>query len=510
MQKPYSARDHLPEELYRAEQVRQLDQIVIQQQGIPAFDLMERAGEAAFAALLGRWPEANNLCVFAGRGNNGGDAYVVAALAKHHGMQVCFYALGDHDKLSPEAAQARDMAIEAGVDIQSWQGQTCCNSDLFVDGLLGTGLTGDVSGDYLTAIEAINRNNKAEVLALDIPSGLCADTGRVLGSAVKADMTISFIGVKQGMLTLDGPDYCGLLGFADLGTAKASRVQISDFKQRISWSLLDKNNQLLAARGGNSHKGANGHLLVVGGDYGTAGAALMASQSALRSGAGLVTCLTQPEHVAASLAACPEVMVNGVQSGLELDKPLAAASVIVAGPGLGQRSWGQLLLQRLIAEAEQTQKPLVLDADALNLLGRFPQVRDLTGPVIMTPHPGEAARLLNCSVADVQQDRFAAVEKLAHTYKAVVILKGQGSLISDGQQTFVCTDGNPGMATGGMGDILAGVIGALLAQGLSPLSSAKLAVCGHSAAADLACEDGQIGLMATDLLPHIRRLVQQK
>lgn len=510
MHKPYSARDHLPVELYRAEQVRQLDQVVIQQQGIPAFDLMERAGEAAFAALLGRWPQVNQICVLAGRGNNGGDAYVVAALAKHHGMQVCFYALGDHDQLSPESQQARTMAIDAGVDIQPWRGECSCDSDLFIDGLLGTGLSGDVSGDYLQAIETINRCNHASVLALDIPSGLCANTGRILGNAVKADMTISFIAVKQGMLTLDGPDYCGQLGFADLGTAKESRDQITDFKQRISWSLLNKNNQLLAPRSGNSHKGAHGHLLVVGGDYGTAGAVLMASQSALRSGAGLVTCLTQPEHVAASLAACPEVMVNGVQSGLELDKPVSMANVIVVGPGLGQRSWGQLLLQRLIVEAEQAQKPLVLDADALNLLGRFPQVRELTGAVIMTPHPGEAARLLNCSVADVQQDRYAAVHKLAQAYNAIVILKGQGTLISDGQQTFVCSDGNPGMATGGMGDILAGVIGALLAQGLDALSAAKLAVCAHSAAADIACEDGQIGLMATDLLPHIRRLVQQQ
>ena len=510
MQKPYSARDHLPVELYKAEQVRQLDQIVIQQQGIPAFDLMERAGEAAFAALLGRWPEADHLCILAGRGNNGGDAYVVAALAKHHGMQVCFYALGDHDKLSPEAAQARDMAIEAGVDIQPWQGDCGCDSDLFVDGLLGTGLTGEVSGDYLQAIETINQCSHASVLALDIPSGLCADTGRVLGNAVKADMTISFIGVKQGMLTLDGPDYCGQLGFADLGTTSASREQITAIKQRISWSSLNKKRQLLAARSGNSHKGVNGHLLVVGGDYGTAGAVLMASKGALRSGAGLVACLTQPEHVPASLAACPEVMVSGVQSGLELDKPLAAASVILAGPGLGQRSWGQLLLQRLIAEAAQTQKPLVLDADALNLIGRFPHVRDLKGPVIMTPHPGEAARLLNCSVSEVQQDRFAAVQKLALTFNAVVILKGQGTLICDGQQTFVCSDGNPGMATGGMGDILAGVVGALLSQRLDAVSAAKLAVCVHSAAADLACEDGQIGLMATDLLPYIRRLVQQQ
>lgn len=528
MQQPYSAKDHLPLELYRAADVRDLDRVVIEHQGIPAFDLMVRAGEAAFASLLGYWSDAEKICVFAGRGNNGGDAYVVAALAIQHGMEVCFYAVGDHGKLSPEAAAAKTMASEAGVVVQSWQGDISCDSDIYIDGLLGTGLTGDVSGEYLQAIEMINQQSReplgqSKVMALDIPSGLCADTGRILGAAINADLTVSFIGMKQGMLTGQGPDVCGRIAFADLGTAKTSRQQIEAGCQRISWSVLEKQQSdrlpnLLAHRLGSAHKGHHGHVLVVGGDHGTAGAAMMASQSALRTGAGLVSSLTQPEHVSASLAACPEVMVAGIQSGLEMDQGLAKADVIVVGPGLGQRSWGQLLLQRIITELQtdavdgsSSIKALVLDADALNLLERFPQINNVRVPIIMTPHPGEAARLLHCSVKDIERDRFAAAQTLAKKYNAVIILKGQGTLISDGEQTLVCSDGNPGMATGGMGDILAGVLGALLAQGLPAIDAAILGVCVHSGAADVACdENGQVGLMATDLLPYIRQLVQQQ
>ncbi len=302
--------------------------------------------------------------------------------------------------------------------------------------------------------------------------------------------------------------------------------QITD----ISWQHLQQNDQLLPARALDSHKGDHGQVLVIGGDYGFAGAALMASQAALVSGAGLVSCATRPEHISAYIARCPEIMVSGINSGLELEPLLPENNkVLVLGPGLGKQAFGQLLLQTALQQLEQQpeqsqgSKALVLDADGLNLLAAKPLI---TGKaisfsnhaVIITPHPAEAARLLDISTAEVQVDRTAAITALVNKYDCVVILKGQYSLIAGknchGNIVYYrCLDGNPGMASGGMGDVLSGVCGAILAQfltlGLSPLMAAKLACCVHSKAADDAsCENGEIGLLATDLLPYIRRALQ--
>ena len=296
----------------------------------------------------------------------------------------------------------------------------------------------------------------------------------------------------------------------------------------ISWQLLQQQDQLLPSRALDSHKGDHGHVQVIGGDHGYAGAALMASQAALVSGAGLVSCATRPEHIAAYISRCPEVMVAAINSGLEL-LPLIQGeqhnnNVLVVGPGLGQQAFGQLLLQTVFQQLQSATKPraLVLDADGLNLLAEKPMI---TGSaidfskhaVVITPHPAEAGRLLNITTAQVQADRVSAAEALVNKFSCVVILKGQYSLIAGKNQTgelmiYRCLDGNPGMAAGGMGDILSGVTGAVLAQfiavGLSPLAAAKLACCVHSKAADYASVEGEIGLRATDLLPFIRRIIQ--
>jgi ADP-dependent NAD(P)H-hydrate dehydratase / NAD(P)H-hydrate epimerase len=298
--------------------------------------------------------------------------------------------------------------------------------------------------------------------------------------------------------------------------------QITD----ISWQHLQQNDQLLPARALDSHKGDHGHVLVIGGDYGFAGAALMASQAALVSGAGLVSCATRPEHISAYIARRPEIMVSGINSGLELEPLLLENNkVLVLGPGLGKQAFGQLLLQTVLQQLEQSQdsKALVLDADGLNLLAAKPLITGQATSfsnhaVIITPHPAEAARLLAISTAEVQADRMAAISALVNKYDCVVILKGQYSLIAGKNchgdiAYYRCMDGNPGMASGGMGDILSGVCGAILAQfltlGLSALMAAKLACCVHSRAADDASrENGEIGLLATDLLPYIRRALQ--
>lgn len=299
----------------------------------------------------------------------------------------------------------------------------------------------------------------------------------------------------------------------------------------ISWQLLQQNNQLLPARALDSHKGDHGHVCVIGGDHGYAGASLMASEAALISGAGLVSCATRPEHISAYISRSPEIMVKGVDSGLELaalfeQLPLGQTTLVV-GPGLGRKSFGDLLLQKVLQElescgTEQTRVSMVLDADGLNILSDKPLI---TGKaisfgqhnVIITPHPAEAARLLAISTAEVQADRVSAIAALVEKYQCTVILKGQQSLVaglnSQGEyRCYRCLDGNPGMASGGMGDILSGVSGAILSQflplGLTALSAAKLACCVHSHAADEASAKGEIGLLATDLLPYIRRAIQ--
>ena len=521
MNRPYSAKDHLPGELYTAAQVRELDALAIAQiEQAPTvlpdapdnsatttsggYELMCRAGEAAFACLLERWPEESSVCVVAGPGNNGGDAYVLAALACHHGMDVVFYTLGDHSTLSAAAAQAREQALEAGVEPQVFRGELMYEGQVIIDGLLGTGLNKAVEGDFAHLIAAINAHF-ADVLALDIPSGLAADSGRILGNAVVADLTVTFIGVKQGLLTADGPDVCGEVAFASLAVDPLLYHQVQAQSERISWDRLERLGQRLSARRGNSHKGEFGHVMVVGGDHGMGGAVAMAVEAAGRCGSGLIRCATRTEHVTPILVRRPEVMVRAVESGLELQPLLQQSTVIACGPGLGQSSWSELLLQQVL----HAESPLVLDADGLNLLASPGWKRSFGDrPVVLTPHPGEAARLLNTSIEQVQSDRFTAARQLAQDYDAVVVLKGQGTLIArpDGL-VALCTDGNPGMACGGMGDVLTGVIAALLAQGLSPWLAARYGVCVHSGAADLAAQHGQRGLLATDLMPYLRELM---
>ena len=366
-----------------------------------------------------------------------------------------------------------------------------------VDALLGTGLGGDVRGSYVEAIDEINASG-APVVAVDVPSGLCADTGRVLGRAVHADLTVSFIGLKRGLFTLQAMDYTGDLQFADLGVPAGAYQQVAADTWRLSFEPLL---EALPPRPASAHKGLYGTVVVVGGDYGMAGAAALAGEAALRCGAGLVRVATRPEHVAALVARTPELMPMGVESGEDLQPLLDAADVLVVGPGLGQSPWAQYLLQA----AMNSGKPVVLDADGLNLLAAG-KAKVRPG-MIITPHPGEAARLLGLGNADVQGDRFAACRALQQKVGGVAVLKGNGTLVADGQRMYLSDYGNPGMASGGMGDVLSGVIGSLLAQGLEPTEAAALGVCLHGAAADLAAEEGVRGLLASDLMPWLRELL---
>ena len=489
----------LPVELYRAAQVRELDRIAIEERGIPGYTLMSRAGQAAFEQLRRHWPDARRVVIVCGGGNNGGDGYVVARLARLAGLTASVLALADPQQLHGDAQTAWWDAQAADVPILPFTRADLIGADLLVDAILGTGLEREVSGTWRDAIEAMNAHS-APILALDIPSGLHADTGAILGAAVQATATMTFIGLKQGLFTGQGPACCGALSFADLGVPGDIYAALHPACWRYSGQDLPTQ---LPKRQRSAHKGHFGHVLVVGGDLGMAGAARMAAEAAARCGAGLVSIATRAAHAGLQAAARPELMFHGIETAEELTPLLNRATVIAIGPGLGHEDWGRSLLRTVLA----SDKPLVIDADGLNLLAIDPQ---FCTNWILTPHPGEAARLLKMTPKQVEADRFAAIEDLALRYGGVAVLKGAGSLIASKTDGLValCSTGNPGMASGGMGDVLAGVIAALLAQGLPAFVAAKVGVYLHGLAGDLAAQaGGERGLMATDLLPFLRQVV---
>ena len=489
-------KDDLPDALYSAAQVRGLDASLIAA-GTSGFELMHRAARATWRALVRQWPTADTLSVLAGHGNNAGDGYLVAVLAQRAGWTVRVLAVGEPQRLQGDAALAHAEAVSDKVTIDAWNPHLPLRG-VVLDALLGTGLTGDVREPYASAIAAINASG-LPVAAVDIPSGLCADTGRMLGDAVRADLTVTFIGLKLGLFTGDAADCVGALVFNDLQADSQLINQADASARRLTTGNLPR----LAARAPTSHKGKFGHVLLIGGDHGFGGAILLSAQSALRSGAGMVSVATRSEHVPAALARNPEAMVLGASSANQLMGLLQKVSVLVVGPGLGQASWGRSLL----SAAANAPLPQVWDADALNMLAEA-QVSLPKGCVI-TPHPGEAARLLGITTARVQADRPAAAHALSKKYTAVVVLKGAGSLIAspDGRLAL-CHQGHPAMATAGLGDVLAGLVGALLAQGMDTFDAACLGVWLH---ANAGAQEGKFGrgLAASDLIPAIRQLLEE-
>jgi NAD(P)H-hydrate epimerase len=484
--------------LYTAAQARELDRIAIEQHGIAGYELMSRAGQALATVIDRHWPRLQRAAVLCGAGNNGGDGLVLGRLLRQRGAQVDLLCLADPERLHGDAARAASDFRAAGGQLQPFTGELNGEFDLLVDALLGTGLDRAVEGRYRAAIEAINLY-PAPVLAVDVPSGLNADTGAVLGVAVEARRTLTFIGRKRGLYTGSGPQYAGNVEFADLEVPGEIYASQQPAVQLIDNPALEL---LLGPRRRDAHKGHFGHVLVIGGDVGMAGAVRLAAEAAARCGAGLVSIATRSAHAASLNCGRPELMVHAVESGAELRPLLARASVGVIGPGLGHTGWAQ----HLLGQALDTELPLVVDADALNLLAHQPLRRD---DWILTPHPGEAARLLGCSGARIQQDRFAAAEQLLACYGGSVVLKGAGTLIAAGRGDLqVCARGNPGMSSGGMGDVLSGVLGALLAQGLSRPQAAVAGAWIHALAGDqAAAAGGERGMLAGDVIARLRGLV---
>jgi NAD(P)H-hydrate epimerase len=488
----------LPRALYTAAQVRGFDRVAIEQFGVAGLELMERAGQAAFDRLRARWPQARRLAVLVGTGNNGGDGFVVARLAREAGLQVQVLQLGARERLQGDALVNAQRWRDLGGDWRDFEAIPP-EVDLIVDAMLGTGLERDVGGRWAEAIAAVNAH-RAPCLAIDVPSGLNADRGVVMGSAVRAAVTVTFIGLKVGLFTGDGPDCAGEVEFEGLAVPAAVYASSVLTARRVDWEKLSG---LLGHRRRNAHKGHFGHVLVLGGNHGLGGAARLAAEAALRVGSGLVSLATRAAHVAPVLAARPEIMAHAAEPPGTPGALLRQASVVAVGPGLGRDDWAKTMWRAAL----ESGRPLVVDADALHLLAAEPLRRD---DWVLTPHPGEAAALLGVCSAEIVADRLDAAARLQRRFGGSVVLKGAGSVVAGegSAPPALCSDGNPGMASGGMGDALTGVIAGLLAQGLALRDAAEAGVCLHAAAGDkAAAEGGERGLLAGDLIGCLRGLV---
>ncbi|MFO1370523.1 MAG: NAD(P)H-hydrate dehydratase [Marinagarivorans sp.] len=487
----------LPQGLYPAATVKAIDAAAIAA-GTPGVVLMKRAARAALNLIFAHYPKAP-LWIVCGGGNNGGDGYVLAGLAQSRGLQVTLFWEQDPAGLRNEAAAAYAFAQQEQVVMQPVAAlpEQAPEHLLIVDALLGIGLKGDVRPATAALITQLNHYRAAR-LALDIPSGLCADTGRVLGVALQADHTLCFVALKPGLLTGRGPALVGELLFDDLALAP-------EFYPPPPITRVDAHTcaGLLPRRAADAHKGHSGHVLVVGGELGMGGAGLLCSEAALKVGAGLVSLATRAEHLSASQVRRPEVMAKAAHSAADLNGLLAKATVLALGPGLGQEPWGQQLYQAALGSG----KPVVLDADGLNLLAKATAGLSCPRPCIITPHPAEAARLLGTTTEQIQADRTAAALALAAKTQAVVVLKGAGTVIAADGACYIASVGNPVLATAGSGDVLCGLIAGLWAQGLSALEAALLGVCLHGALADaLVAGKGHFGHSAGDLIGQLSQV----
>ncbi len=486
--------------LYSAEQVRALDAFAIAH-GTAGYTLMRRAAEAALRALRSRWPTAMRVAIVTGGGNNGGDGYVLARFAQAAGLSASVLAVVPLAQLRGDALRGCEEFRASGGRIIPYEPALLADTDVVVDALLGTGLREPVRAAMAQAIQAINACGRP-VFSLDLPSGLNADSGEVMGAAVNADCTISFVAHKTGLFLGAGPDHVGRLLFDDLEVAAPAEARFRPLLERISESEIAR---ALPPRERDANKGDFGRVLIVGGGPGMPGAMRLAGESCLRVGAGLVTVATAPDNLVAVVAGRPELIVHAVATAAELEPLLKSASVVAVGPGLGQSAWAEAMLEGVL----HCGKPLVIDADALNLLASAG--RAAPAGSVLTPHPGEAARLLGSTAAAVQSDRMAALRALhARHPGSVIVLKGAGTLIAaDGQIPGICERGNPAMAAPGMGDVLTGAIAGIRAQCGDPWLSARAAVLAHALAGEELARDRSRGILALELAEAMSRWVSR-
>jgi NAD(P)H-hydrate epimerase len=494
----YNDRMALPVLLYSSAQVRALDAHAIEVLGIPGYTLMKRAGESALRHLRSRWPMAHRIAIVCGGGNNGGDGYVLARFAQAAGLTVTTLAASDPGGLGGAARQAFEDYRSSGARAQPFAAPPLRDCEIVVDALLGIGLHGAVRSGYAQVIHAINQCGRP-VYALDVPSGLDSDAGVPLGEAVRADCTVTFVGLKTGLLVGDGPEYSGTVFFDDLELTPPP----GEFLPRLTRIIEGEIPAALPRRRRGAHKGDFGRVLIVGSGSGMPGATRLAGESCLRVGAGLTTVAAAPENVAAITAGRPELICLALTEPRALvEEALARADVVAIGPGLGRSPWARAALDMVLS----ADKPLVVDADALNLLAEAdaPARADW----ILTPHPGEAARLLGTTTQEVQNDRLTALDRLLARYGGTIVLKGAGTLVgATGRTPGVCERGNPGMASAGTGDVLTGAIAGILAQCHDPWVAARVGVLAHAMAGDAAARRGERGVLASDVARELHHAV---
>lgn len=489
-----------PLPLYSGAQVRQMDRYAIASLGLQGYELMERAGLAAFGVLTDTWPSARRLQVVCGTGNNGGDGWVVARLALEAGWTVAVELLGDVERIQSDAETALRAFVTAGGTCHSRQPADQppdFDADVLVDALCGTGGVGDLRPEHIAWVQAIN-DSGIPVVAIDAPTGLNVDTGNPRPVAVRAFATITFIAPKKGLFTGSAGDFVGALRIDNLGLPEQVLASAQPEAYLSDWSQLRRQ---LPARNVAHHKGLSGHVLVIGGNTGYSGAAILAARAALRSGAGLVSLATQPQTACVAVACQAEIMAHPIDNVADLKALLSAASCVVIGPGLGRDRWAQMCMSAVLERSPAT----VFDADALNLLALDDPASLKGGNHILTPHPGEAARLLGVATQRITEDRFIALRELTDRWRGACVLKGSGTLTGQpGLPARLCAYGNPGMASGGMGDVLAGILGGLLAQGLDVFTAAELGVSAHAVAGDVAARQGARGLLPSDVIDALR------
>ena len=488
-----------PRFLHTAEQSRAVDRCAIEEHGLPGPLLMARAARAAFEGLLERVPEPELLQVLCGPGNNGGDGLLLAMLAQGRGIPVRVYRL-DGPPRTDDAQQAAARARRAGIVPRPFEAAALEARGVVVDAMLGTGIRGAPRAPYREAIGAVNASG-APVLALDVPSGVDADTGAVAAEAVRATWTVSFITAKRGLFTARGPEHAGTRFLDNLAVPEAAFAAAGGACDVLA---LDAELRHMPRRALDAHKGDFGRCLLVGGDHGMGGAVILAAEGALRCGVGLARVATRREHIAPLLARLPACMASAVAHRNDIAPLLAWADAVVVGPGLGAAPWGEQMLHAALASA----RPLLVDADALRLIAGQPR-GGLPPGSVLTPHPGEAAALLGTSSAAVQADRCRAAATLARTYAATVVLKGQGSLVAGDGGLAMSLSGNPGMASGGMGDVLSGIIGGFLAQGAPARAAARLGTELHAVAGDRAARRvGAVSLLPMDVIDELGAILK--
>lgn len=498
-----------------AEQMREMDRLTIQKYGVPSLKLMERAGEGIAKAILERFGRVatKGVLIVAGKGNNGGDGFVVARLLKKKRIPCEILLLSKRDEVSPDAAENLGAFLrvkgkvseidEGGLDLLA---QRMDGKGLLVDAILGTGMKNEVRGIYADTIRAMNRSG-IPIVAVDIPSGLHTDSGTPLGMSVKAEMTVSLGYPKLGQVIYPGLDYVGDLVVADIGIDPRAEEEVSPKTELLT---RDEIRRLVPVRHPDSHKGTYGHMLVIAGSRGKTGAAILASRAAMRSGAGLATLASARSLNNIFAGALVEVMTALLRENAaeEMEPPsdeewrhlLERKNSLLFGPGIGVTDGTRSALRWLLRNLEI---PWVIDADGLNNLAlEVDRLRSAKTPPILTPHPGEMARLIGKDSATVNRSRVDVARSFAMERRCHVVLKGARTVIATSEgKVFINPTGNPGMASGGMGDVLAGMLAALLGQRLSPEDAMKLGVYLHGFVGDrVAAEKGHIGLVASDII----------